>query len=484
MSIRTKVISCFLAVLCLFGSVSIYSYLRARQSNARLALVNDLFLPLSRQVAQLQSNMQGLAEDIRRFYFHADTTPENSTFSRMVRDLYPYLIRKKFSAAEHLLVKYDKSELGQVTGELAVLFQQARGVFDQIPTASEKDKFETLYRDLRTQLQTISRRLDDECQKVTLASQREGKDNLIVSFFLSALVVLLGMLTLLASHRALAPLPTLIQCIKKIADGDFNQSLKVKTSDKDEIALLAREYNRMLGALNERDKKIQLQQKELLQSERLAAVGQLSAEVVHEIRNPLNAISLNIDWLENELTGSDSEIAKTLKSISREIERLNQITESYLVRARVPTQESQKTGVHELVREIIDFCREEDRSRNIEVTAELAAQEIYVRTDRSRLKQALLNVLRNAREAMPRGGSIVVRTEVHDNVYRIQVVDSGHGMNESTRTKTFQPFFTTKPSGTGLGLTLTRTVVEEAHGTLHCESQLGRGTTFTFQFPA
>ena len=380
MSIRAKVISCFLAVLCLFGSVSVYSYLRARQSNSQIALVNDLFLPLSRQVAQLQSNMQGLAEDIRRFYFHADTTPENSTFSRMVRDLYPYLIRKKFAAADHLLSKYDKGELNQVAAELSAMLQQTRNVFDDIAAASDKEKFESLYHEMRNHLQAISRRLDDECQRITLAAQREGKDNLITSLFLSVVVVLFGMLTVLASHRALAPLPTLISSIKKIADGDFNQSLKVKTSDKDEIGLLAREYNRMLGALSERDRKIQNQQKELLQSERLAAVGQLSAEVVHEIRNPLNAINLNIDWLENELCGGDAEVAKTLKSVSREIERLHQITESYLVRARVPPQESSRTGVHELIREILDFSREEDRSRSIEVMTELAPQEIFLRT--------------------------------------------------------------------------------------------------------
>ena len=158
-----------------------------------------------------------------------------------------------------------------------------------------------------------------------------------------------------------------------------------------------------------------------MKSERLAAVGQLSAEVVHEIRNPLNSISLNIDWLEEELRNTDPEITKALNSLAREIQRLNQITESYLVRARVPAQAQSKTPVHELLGEILDFSREEDRAHNIEVEMELAKQEIFVRTDRSRLKQAFLNVLRNAKEAMPRGGKVMVRTEVRDNVYRIHV---------------------------------------------------------------
>ena len=99
----------------------------------------------------------------------------------------------------------------------------------------------------------------------------------------------------------------------------------------------------MLSALAERDNKILKQQHELLQSERLAAVGQLSAEIVHEIRNPLNAISLNIDWLENELQSNHSEVKCTLASISKEIERLHLITESYLVRARMPGTGEQRS---------------------------------------------------------------------------------------------------------------------------------------------
>ncbi len=81
------------------------------------------------------------------------------------------------------------------------------------------------------------------------------------------------------------------------------------------------------------------------------------------------------------------------------------------------------------------------------------------------------------------GGRLLVRTELRENVYRIQFSDSGYGMNEATRRQTFQPFFTTKPNGTGLGLTLTRSIVEEVNGSLHCESQLGQGTTFTLYLP-
>lgn len=485
MTIRTKVVGGLLLILFLVLSVSIYDYSRFRQANARLNLVNQLFLPFSRLVVQLQGNVFSLAEDMRRFYFLTDPSSENSTFSRMLRDLYPYLIHKKFTNAEELLARPEHQEVRGMVNEMNGQLVKARELFDQLVASRDKPQFERTYLQLRAHLQLLSKRVDEECQKITLAAQSEGSENLMASISLSGLVTLFAILAIVISHRVLRPLPQLITSIKKIADGDFNQGLKVSASEQDEVSVLAREYNRMLAGLVDRDRKIREQQKELLQSEKLAAIGQLSAEVVHEIRNPLNSISLNIDWLENELAGKhEDEIARTLQSISREIERLNQITESYLVRARVPITESPKTPVNELLREILDFTREEDRARNIAVSADFAKEEIFVKTDRSRLKQAFLNVLRNAREAMPRGGKLTVRTEVRENVYKIQFSDSGYGMNDSTKVNTFLPFFTTKPNGNGLGLTLTKTIVEEAQGSIQCESLMGQGTTFTMHFPA
>ncbi len=483
MSIRTKVVACFLAILSLFIGVSAYNYARFRQANARLQLVNEFFLPFSRMVVQLQGNIFSVAEDMRRVYFQNEPTSDGGNFSRMVRDIYPYLVYKRFASLERILSKEENHDFQQTFNDLNGMVGQVRITFAKLTGITDKAQFESTSALLKLQLAAISKRVDDECQRITLSAQNEGRQSLMSSLFLCVLTILLGSFTFFFSHRVLEPLPLLISSIKKIADGDFNQSLKVNVSDQDEVSLLAREYNRMLAGLQERDRKIHAQQTELLKAERLAAVGQLSAEVVHEIRNPLNSICLNIDWLENELNHVHPEISKTLRSISREIERLNQITESYLVRARVPPQDGQKTAVNDLLREILDFSKEEDRARNIHVEALLTQHEIFVKSDRSRLKQAFLNVIKNAREAMPRGGKLLVRTEVKENVYRIQFSDSGYGMNDAIRSQTFHAFYTTKPNGTGLGLALTKSIVEEAQGSVQCESQIGEGTTFTFQFP-
>ncbi len=484
MTIRAKIIGCFVVILVLFGAVSFYHYFRSEKTNERLVLVNELFLPLSRHVAQLQGGVQGLAEDVRRFYFGGGATAADSTLSRMVRDLYPYVIRRSFTEADALLFKSAGGAHHALTSELSGLLATASRTFDQLSTAADRETFEKTFRELRTQLDALSAKVDDECQKITLAAQSDGRETLITGLALSWILVGLGVITLLLSHRVLRSLPLLIENVKQMADGDFETSLKVNSGDEHEIAELARQYNRMLTALRERDGKIQQQQRDLLQSERLAAVGQLSAEIVHEIRNPLNSISLNIDWLQEELTEAEPEVSKTLGSISREVERLHQITENYLIRARFPAKGDARTPVHELIREIVDFCGEEDRSRSIKVELNLWPEELYVLADRARLKQAFLNVLRNAREAMPRGGRIGIATEIHQNVFRVKVTDSGSGMNDATRRQTFQPFFTTKPDGTGLGLMVTKSIVEEARGSITCESSIGQGTTVHFQFPA
>jgi len=119
----------------------------------------------------------------------------------------------------------------------------------------------------------------------------------------------------------------------------------------------------------------------------------------------------------------------------------------------------------------------------IEIEAELFEREVLIKTDRSKIKQAFINVLKNAKEAMPQGGKIKVKTLLEQGVAKIVFSDSGVGMTEETKTKSFLPFFTTKSSGTGLGLSLTKEIVEAAKGKILVASQVGAGTTFTFQFP-
>ncbi len=234
MTIKSKIMGCFVAVLALFAFTSICTYFRSKQTNERLILVNEVFLPVSRQIVQLQSNIAGLSEDMQRFYFRRteSQTSENSSFSRMVRDLYPYIIQKRFLTIERLLSKLDPSGKKAATDDLTVLLNRAHSTFDSVTATTEGAKFDTLLSELKGQVQAISKKVDEECQKLTRAVQEEGRENIFASSALSVLVVVVGFFVLLISHRVLNPLPILISSIKKIADGDFHQSLKVKAADE------------------------------------------------------------------------------------------------------------------------------------------------------------------------------------------------------------------------------------------------------------
>lgn len=479
MTIRTKVIGYLLLVITLFVATSGYIIGRQRQANARLQSIHGFYFPLSRELSNFQFSVRLYEDGVRKYLQRVATETSKAI---VLREPHPFRIEKKLKEIDGLLGQARETGVESVS-EFQGKLMAIRGYLEDLRGANDASKYDAAFEGLRNELRQLSADVDAEIQRITGIAQFEGQQSLLVGLALSAILGCFGMVTLYLSNQALKPLPTLIDGVKKIADGDFNQSLKISTNANDEFSILAREYNRALVALAERDRRLEKQQKDFLQTERLAAVGQLSAEVVHEIRNPLNAISLNIDWLQNELQGTGEEIAQVLTSVSREIERLHQITECYLVRARVPTREGQRAPVNEAIKEVIDFCDQEDKVSNIEVATSLSPEEFFVATDKSRFKQALLNILKNAKEAMPRGGKILVTTEVLNNAYRIQVKDSGSGMSATTRHQSFRPFFTTKTNGTGLGLSVTRSIVEEAHGTIQCESRLGEGTTVTLQFP-
>jgi len=470
-----------LLVLSFISIASLYQYGRLKHANQRLALVNDLFMPMSQQIAQIQSHLQTLSDDLResRFFISDETKSDKS--KRLSRELYPLVIQKKIARTKRLLEDHvgKEKELKTLLTKLAEVDRQLTAFLG----SKDRERFEKNLEELRNGLNHIAKKSEKECEALTRVVEQEAKDNLMFLASVALFVLALGFAALWLSYRSLNPLPELIEKLKKISSGDLSQTIKVKKTATDEISVLAREYNRMLAALKERDRQIQQQQSELIKKERLAAMGELSAEVAHEIRNPLNAISLNVEWLESELGGiaCSPEIKETISSVSREIHRLNQITERHLVHARLGFENNQMTKINELINEIVSF--DKDPEGKVSVKTDLWPEEVFVRGDRARLKQAFVNVVKNAKEAMPHGGVLEVKTEIKKNTAQIMFRDSGCGMSASTRKRSFAPFFTTKPQGTGIGLSLTKQVVDEMNGVVECQSEVGKGTSFLFQFP-
>ncbi|MEZ4391966.1 MAG: ATP-binding protein [Polyangiales bacterium] len=229
----------------------------------------------------------------------------------------------------------------------------------------------------------------------------------------------------------------------------------------------------------------------LLQAERLAAIGRMAAHVTHEVRNPLSSMALNAEMLADELQAEPSaESLGLVRAIQREIDRLTGITEEYLRVARLPSPRLEPEDLGALVHETAAFTAVEMRGAGVELEVRVAKVLPLVMLDESQLRQALLNLLRNAREAVERGDGparrITIEAREREGRVELSVADSGDGISDEAREHLFELFFTTRPRGTGLGLPLTREIVLAHGGTIHAERASpadGGGARFVILLP-
>ncbi len=229
-------------------------------------------------------------------------------------------------------------------------------------------------------------------------------------------------------------------------------------------------------------------EKRLLQSERLATIGKMAARIAHEIRNPLSSISLNAELLEEEIlsfsSGEKEEAQGLLRAISEEVDRLTQLTEEYLQFSRLPQSHFSLGNVNAVLEDLLNFMAPEIQKRHIHLEVELDPTVPEMDLDRSQLRQAFVNIIRNALEAMPRGGMLSIVTRVPDeNWVDISISDTGEGIRIENITKIFDPFYTTKDVGTGLGLPMSQQIISDHHGSVTCQSTPGKGTTFRIRLP-
>ena len=223
----------------------------------------------------------------------------------------------------------------------------------------------------------------------------------------------------------------------------------------------------------------------LVHAEQLAAVGRLSARMAHEVRNPLGAITLNVDMLADlvrECPGSAMGEAQDLvRSIREELRGLAVLTDEYRVAARLPRPRFEEDSLNDVVTEVVAFLRPLAERQGVQLTLELDPRLQSVTFDRDLLKQAIRNLLKNSLEALPHGGRIGIRTGCDDDMAMIAVSDDGPGIAPEAAARLSEPFFTTKPQGTGLGLSIAREVAREHGGALTWTSKPGAGTEFVLR---
>jgi signal transduction histidine kinase len=232
-------------------------------------------------------------------------------------------------------------------------------------------------------------------------------------------------------------------------------------------------------------------QERLVQSERLAAIGQMSAKVSHEVRNPLSAISLNAELLEDELEALPRErraqAASLMAAIRTQLDVLGAVTEEYLRFARLPKPKPEPVDLAKLVEALAEFLRPELAGGGVRLQVAIARALPMLLVDPGQIRQALLNLIRNAAEAMPNGGTVSVRATLRDGTGGVEaelaVEDEGTGVLPEHAQHIFEPFFTTKEGGTGLGLAIARQIAVDHGGRLAWEPAAAGGSTFRLLLP-
>ncbi len=499
--VATKIFLAFAVALAAFGAVAAFGVLRLHELRQDLQLLSGGYLALTRIAAQLDVKDWVAA---RALEARALDRAARRAYLPVARAHFPELVREKIEEgrrvardARALAEEEEARFLDEVTSRLDALAgrwaeydREARALFDALEAGEGQDPRTAAAFEARAQeVAKLERRLSLDvkllqvsletriAERVRAAERTEGRTVLLIVIY-SLIAFAIGAGAAAISQRLLAPIQTLTEGVKAVAAGDLSREVDVRS--RDEIGLLAREFNAMAASLAR-------QRDELRRAERLAAVGRISAQITHEIRNPLNAIGLNAELLAEELGETAEpprEAIELVQAISREVDRLNGVAEEYLRFARPPRPQVARHDVDEILSGLLDFLGPEMEAAGVSVRRDLPGGLPAVRGDEGALRAVFLNLLRNAREAMPRGGTIGVRTREAEGTVEVEVADTGGGIPPGDLTRIFEPFYSTKERGTGLGLAFTQQVVREHGGSIRCESGVGKGTTFTVRLPA
>ena len=320
------------------------------------------------------------------------------------------------------------------------------------------------------------------------ASIASNRDLLLV--YGAVILLLVGIvLWLLIVRLVTQPVGNVLQQMRRVQAVDLGA--RAQTENVDEVGQLTQGFNTMVSSLETATRELrESHEKQIQQAGKLASIGELASGIAHEIRNPLAGIGAAVEVLsENGANGQQGEI---VSEIRRQITRLNTTLRELLDFSRQREPEIAPCAVSDILKPMLGLIRPDAQKQHVAIIEECPADLPPLCADAPQVQQAVLNILLNALQCMPDGGTLTVRVEVldkvlipgHDRAVRISVRDTGVGIAPDNLRKIFSPFFTTKHRGTGLGLAITRTIVEKHRGTINVESAVGQGSTFSLEFAA
>jgi len=307
-----------------------------------------------------------------------------------------------------------------------------------------------------------------------------------VSIFVAITTILALFLAFGTIRRITQPIETLVKGVRTYAEGDLSHRIKIERQD--ELVVLGDEFNKMAESLEKN-------QRQLRRMERLAAISRFASLVSHEIRNPLNAMNINMQILRRLISQTDSPPEKKMKYlniITSEINRMNSLVTNFLAITRPPELNLIRSDLHQILEEVILTLEGQAKSLGVEVKREYSDHSFYGMFDYNQLKQVFQNILLNSFDAMKNGGEVIVQTVLNPgkkkgktDVKGIQIrfIDSGVGIPKQKLSEIFEFYYTTKRTGTGLGLAIAKQIIEGHRGKIEVESMEGSGTTVIITLP-
>lgn len=372
-------------------------------------------------------------------------------------------------------------------------YDRYRREFDQLRANVERGEPEKSYRKLANAHPI--RHVTDPCREylrmneemMARASKESGRvtDRLQITLLLLALGgplggILSGYGIARGLSRSLYRLSLHVQDMAQQLDQDVG-TLHL-TPDGD-LERLDHQLQQAVGRVAEVAQRLQQQQSEMLRAQQLAAVGQLAASVAHEVRNPLTSIKMIV---EAAIRGHNPKpmTADTLRVIHGEVNRLEQTVQGFLDFARPPALQRQPCDLREVVAQAIELIRARANQQKVEISVEIPKTVTHVSIDSGQFCNVLVNLCINAIDAMPKGGRLEVRLEqISPKTIELAVTDTGNGISALIADRLFVPFSSTKPTGSGLGLSICKRIIDEHGGSINAANRQAGGACFTLRLP-
>ncbi len=480
----------FVIIISIFSFTSFYIILKLNSMKNQISTVNKIYLPLMHQISKIQNHIESDRQLVQKYFSEGDFKKSYAKIFLTKANQHP--VFREF--------KIIKSETPQnwrdLIDDILFLKRYYEEFIESCKTQIESDSLAgeclSSLDKLSNRVSFINKKSEKKISHQFFLIQHAESETVLYHIILNSLAVILTIIVAILLFFSLSPIKKLIDAIKEVEQGDFPE--KIEISANNEIGLLSDSFNHMISTLKTRDNQIKKQnekltiqyqkeieiQNRLIQSERLAAIGKLSAQIAHEIRNPLNSIMLNTDIIEDEI--DITPIKPLFISIKREIERLVEITDNYLQLSKNPKIQIKPIEISLFLEQILLFLDAEFKNKGIEVIFKPLEISIYIDGDENRLKQAFINLIKNSIEAISKDGKIEILLSFINHTLNITIIDNGIGIRENDINHIFEPFFTTKNYGTGLGLFLVKQIVEEHDGGIKCNSIFGEKTSFTLSF--